>query len=470
MTEMIENKTFDEIRVGETASLVHAFRREDVETWAAVTGNLNLVDLDPSPLDSSMFPHGAGQAMWAAALFSTVADTRLPGLGSVTAAADIHFLKPVPVGQRVTVTVTVREKREEGSIVVLDCGCTDENDVELLVGTLEVVAPREKIRHPLRDLPTVQLVREERYRDLLKMCEGLPPMTTAVVHPCSDDALKGAIEAAEANLIKPILIGPEKKIRAIAENEGIDLTPYRLVGTSHSHHAAEVAVRLVHAGEAEMLMKGSLHTDELLHEVMNKESGLRTERRLSHCFLMAVPTYSRPIIVTDAAINILPTLEEKRDICQNAIELAHALGIEQPKVALLSAVETVTPKIPSTIDAAALCKMADRGQIRGGLVDGPLAIDNAIDIDAAKTKGIISPVAGRADILVAPNLESANMLAKQLTFMAAAEAAGIVIGARVPIILTSRADSARARLASCALAVLFAAALSRGAALLKAAE
>ena len=469
MTEMLENKPFDEIRVGDTASLVHAFRREDVETWAAVTGNLNLVDLDPSPFDSSMFPHGAGQAMWAAALFSTVAGIRLPGLGSVTAAADIRFLKPVPVGQRLTVTVTVREKREEGSLVILDCGCTDENDVELLVGTLEVVAPREKIRHPVRDLPTVQLRRDDRYLELLKMCDGLPPMTTAVVHPCSDDALRGAIEAAERNLITPILIGPEKKIRAVAAEGGLDITPYRLIPTDHSHHAAEVAVRMVHAGEAETLMKGSLHTDELLHEVMKKEGGLRTERRLSHCFLVAVPTYSRPIIVTDAAINILPTLEDKRDICQNAIDLAHALGIRQPKVAVLSAVETVTAKIPSTIEAAALCKMADRGQIKGGLVDGPLAFDNAIDIDAAKTKGIISPVAGRADILVAPNLESGNMLAKQLTFMAAAEAAGIVIGARVPIILTSRADSARARLASCAVAVLFAAALRRGAALLKAA-
>lgn len=468
MTEMIENRTFDEIAVGETASLVRAFRAEDVETWAAVTGNLNLVDLDPSPLDSSMFPHGAGQAMWAAALFSTLAGTKLPGLGSVTDSAKIKFLRPVPVGQQLLVTVTVKEKREAGSIVVLDCGCSNENDEELLVGTLEVTAPREKIRQPLRDLPTVQLVREDRYRNLIRMCDGLPPMTTAVVHPCSDDSLKGAIEAAEANLIMPILIGPEKKIRAIAEEEGIDLSPYRVVCTEHSHHAAEVAVKMVHAGEADMLMKGSLHTDELLHEVMKKEGGLRTERRLSHCFLIAVPTYARPIMVTDAAINILPTLEDKRDICQNAIDLARALGVKQPKVAVLSAVETVTPKIPSTLDAAALCKMADRGQITGGLVDGPLAFDNAVDLDAARTKGIVSPVAGQADILVAPNLEAGNMIAKQLTFMADAEAAGICVGARVPIVLTSRADSARARLASCAVGVLLAAALRKGSTLLAA--
>ncbi|HYN39809.1 MAG TPA: bifunctional enoyl-CoA hydratase/phosphate acetyltransferase [Rhodospirillales bacterium] len=467
---MIENRTFDAIHVGETASLVRAFRRDDIETWAAVTGNVNLVDLDPSPAESSMFPQGAGQAMWAAALFSTITDTRLPGLGSVTTAADIHFLRPVPIGQPLTATATVREKRPETATVVLDCACTDESGQELLVGTLEVAAPRQKIRHPLRLLPKVQLRREDRYLELISMCEGLPPLRTAVVHPCSADALEGAVEAAERNLITPILVGPENKIRAVAAEAKIDIGAYALVPADHSHHAAELAVKMVHAGEVAALMKGSLHTDELLHEVMKKDGGLRTERRLSHCFLIAVPTYARPIIVTDAAITILPSLEDKRDICQNAIELAHALGIAQPKVAILSAVETVTPKIPSTIDAAALCKMADRGQIKGGLVDGPLAFDNAIDVDAAATKGIVSPVAGRADILVVPNLEAGNMIAKQLTFMANAEAAGIVIGARVPIVLTSRADSARARLASCALAVLFAAALARGVALRKAAE
>lgn len=470
MTEMIENKTFDEVQLGESASLARAFRQDDVETWAAVTGNMNLIDLDPSEVDSSMFPQGAGQATWAAALFSTIAGTLLPGLGSITTAADIRFHKPVPIGRKVMVTATVTEKRSETSTIVLDCSCTDETGEELLVGTLEVTAPRAKIRLPLRELPKVQLRREDRYLELLRMCDGLPPMSTAVVHPCSDDALKGAIIAAERKLITPILIGPEKKIRAVAEEASVDISGYRLVPAEHSHHAAELAVAMVHAGEATTLMKGSLHTDELLHEVMKKDGGLRTERRLSHCFLIAVPTYARPIIVTDAAINILPSLEDKRDICQNAIELAHALGNTQPKVAILSAVETVTPKIPSTIEAAALCKMADRGQITGGLVDGPLAVDNAIDEEAAQTKGIVSPVAGKADILLVPDLEAGNMLAKQLTFMADAEAAGIVIGARVPIVLTSRADSARARLASCALAVLFAESLKRGAALLKAAE
>jgi phosphotransacetylase len=295
-------------------------------------------------------------------------------------------------------------------------------------------------------------------------------MSTAVVHPCSEDALVGAIQAAEHKLIKPILVGPEAKIRATAERANVDITPFRLVPAEHSHQAAALAVELVRTGEAANLMKGSLHTDELLRAVLSPQAGLRTERRLSHCFLLAVPTYERAIILTDAAINISPDLRAKRDICQNAIDLARALGLDQPKVAILAAVETVNPEMPATLDAGALCKMADRGQIKGGVLDGPLAFDNAVDEEAARTKGIISPVAGRADILVVPNLEAGNMLAKQLTFMADAEAAGIIVGARVPIVLTSRADSARTRLASCALSVLMANAQRRGLAMRKVAE
>src|SRR5512134_1940030 len=468
MTRMIENRTFDEIAIGDRASMVRMLHPNDAETWAAVTGNVNLIDLDPGPADTSMFAHGGGQVMWAASLFSTLAGTELPGLGSLTTNAQMHFHRPVGVEVPVTVTVTVAEKREETGTVVLDCEARDPADQPLVTGTIEVLAPKAKQRFPWRELPKVQLRREERYLQLLRMCEGLPSLSTAVVHPCSEDALEGAIEAAKVNLITPILVGPKKRIQAVADGAGIDISPYRLVPADHSHHSAELAVALVRGGEAQALMKGSLHTDELLHEVMSKERGLRTERRISHCFLLAVPTYARPIIVSDAAINIAPTLEDKAHICQNAIDLARAIGISEPKVAILSAVETVTPKIASTLDAAALCKMADRGQITGGLLDGPLAFDNAIDLEAAKTKGITSAVAGNADILIVPNLEAGNMLAKQLTFMADAEAAGIVIGARAPIVLTSRADSARTRLASCAVAVLFAEAQRKGAALLKA--
>lgn len=293
---------------------------------------------------------------------------------------------------------------------------------------------------------------------LLARCRGLPPARTAVAHPCDATALKAATDAAARGLIEPILVGPEARIRALAEALGIDVTRFRLEPTPHSHASAARAVALVRAGDAAILMKGSLHTDELMAEVMTRDTGLRTGRRISHVYIMDVPRYPRPLLITDAAINIAPTLEDKRDITQNAIDLARVLGIADPKVAILSAVETVNSKIQSTLDAAALCKMADRGQITGGVLDGPLALDNAISPQAAAEKGIVSKVAGQADILVVPDLVSGNILAKQLTFLSGAEAAGVVVGARVPIVLTSRADSEAARIASCAVAVLMAAA------------
>jgi phosphate acetyltransferase len=298
--------------------------------------------------------------------------------------------------------------------------------------------------------------RHEKYDRLIYACHALAPVRTAVAHPCDETSLRGAVEAAEAKIIKPVLVGPEARIRALAASFGLDLSGLQLVDTPHSHASAAKAVEIVRNGEVDALMKGSLHTDELMAEIVNKETGIRTARRISHVFIMDVPTYAKPLFITDAAVNIFPTLEDKVDIVQNAIELAQALGIRQPKVAILSAVETITSKMPSTIDAAALCKMADRDQIIGGLLDGPLALDNAIDRAAAAVKHIASPVAGDADILLVPNLEAGNMLAKELSFLANADAAGIVLGARVPIILTSRADNVRTRMASCAVAALYA--------------
>jgi phosphotransacetylase len=294
------------------------------------------------------------------------------------------------------------------------------------------------------------------YAQLLEAARRRETISVAVVHPCDESSLTAAVDAAREGLINPILVGPQARIRAVAEAAGLDLTPYRIVDAAHSHDAAAKAVELVRAGEAEALMKGSLHTDELLAEVLDAATGLRTGRRVSHCFIMDVPTYPKPLIVTDGAVNVAPDLKAKRDIVQNAIDLAQVLRIERPLVAILAAVETVNPEMQATIDAAALCKMADRGQITGGILDGPLAFDNAISIEAARTKKIDSPVAGHADILVVPDLEAGNILAKQLTFLTRAEAAGIVLGARVPIILTSRADSVRSRMASCAVAVLLA--------------
>jgi phosphate acetyltransferase len=295
-----------------------------------------------------------------------------------------------------------------------------------------------------------------KYEQLLARCRSLTPVATAVAHPCEASALAGAVEAGAKGLITPLLVGPAEKIAAVATQHGIDLGHIRVVDVPHSHAAAAKAVELVRRGEAEVLMKGSLHTDELLSAVVARETGLRTARRISHVFIMDVPTYHKVLVITDAAINIAPTLEDKVDICQNAIDLAIALGVSTPKVAILAAVETVTSKMIATIDAAALCKMSERGQITGAVLDGPLAFDNAISKEAAQTKGIRSVVAGDPDIMLVPDLEAGNILAKQLTFLAHADSAGLVLGARVPIILTSRADNVRSRIASCAVAMLVA--------------
>jgi phosphate acetyltransferase len=304
-----------------------------------------------------------------------------------------------------------------------------------------------------------------KYDRLIALAKQMPPASTVVVHPCDETSLRGAVEAAEAGIIIPILVGPSAKISAVAREHHLNISQFQIVDVPHSDAAAAKAVQLIQESKGELLMKGSLHTDELMREVTSSKTGLRTARRISHVFIMDVPTYPETLFITDAAINIFPDLDAKRDIIQNAIDLFTQIGLGVPRVAILSAVETVTSKIPSTIDAAALCKMADRGQIVGGVLDGPLAFDNAIDPEAARMKGIKSEVAGRAQILVVPDLEAGNMLAKNLTFLAKADAAGIVLGARVPIILTSRADSVRTRMASCAVAVLFAAARRRKAAL-----
>ena len=299
-----------------------------------------------------------------------------------------------------------------------------------------------------------QVTGSGKYEQLLNRCVSLEPVSTAVVHPCELSALAGAILAAEKGLIKPILVGPIKKIFEVAKSGNLQLGTIPIIDTEHSHDSAKKSVELIREGKAELLMKGSLHTDELMAAIVSRDGGLRTVRRISHVFIMDIPTYHKVLIITDGAINIAPTLEDKVDICQNAIDLAISLGLEKPKVAILAAVETVTSKMPATIDAAALCKMAERGQIVGGILDGPLAFDNAISREAAVTKGIVSQVAGDPDILLAPDLEAGNILAKQLSFLANADSAGLVLGARVPVILTSRADSIRSRIASCAVAMI----------------
>jgi phosphate butyryltransferase len=444
---IIENRTFDEIAPGESASLSRTVTQGDVDLFAVASGEVGLIQ------SAAAYPRVIADGMLAAGLISSVVAGKLPGPGGVLLGQELGFLASIAIGDRITATVTVLEKHADTSELKLICDCVNQLGEVVARGGARARAPTEKLRLPGAARPEMRFSRHERFRALLSDGVGLPPLAAAIAHPCDPDSLGAAVEAARAGLILPILVGPRRKILKAAEDAGLDIADFRLVDTPHSQAAAAEAVALVKRGEAALLMKGSLHTDELLHAVLEPDAGLRTDRWLSHVYLMDVPAYPRPLLLTDAAVNIAPDLEQKRDIVQNAIDFALVMGIETPRVAALSAVETVNPRMRSTLDAAALCKMADRGQITGGLVDGPLAFDNAVSPEAARTKGIVSEVAGRADILVAPDLEAGNMLAKQLTFMAGADAAGVVLGARVPIILTSRADAERTRLASCAVAV-----------------
>ncbi|RED36226.1 phosphate acetyltransferase/phosphate butyryltransferase [Rhodopseudomonas thermotolerans] len=455
--EQIQNRTFDEIEVGDSASLVRTLTYRDIELFAVMSGDVNPMHVDAAFAKSDHFHQVVAHGMWGGSLISTLLGTQLPGPGTIYLDQSLRFVKPVLLGDTVTVTVKVNEKNAAKKRLLLDCRATNQRGEEVITGLAEVIAPVEKISRPRVLLPEIDLNRTaQRYERLIEMTRGLEPIRTAVVHPVDTASLLGAVEAAREGLIVPVLVGPEAKIRAAAAQADIDLSSHRIVAVEHSEAAAAAAVAMARSGEVEALMKGALHTDELMHAVVDGARGLRTARRISHVYAIDAPDYPRALLVTDAAINIYPTLADKRDIIQNAIDLAHALGIAEPRVAILSAVETVTESIRSTLDAAALCKMAERGQIKGGILDGPLAFDNAVSEEAAKTKGIVSLVAGRADIFVVPDLEAGNMLAKQLEYLAHARVAGIVLGARVPIILTSRADKTLARLGSCAIALLLA--------------
>jgi phosphate acetyltransferase/phosphate butyryltransferase len=395
------------------------------------------------------------EARCAAALASTVTE-HFPGAGCRLLSQDLRFLGTLRADEELDIEVRVTGRDAVTGNVSVACrgfapaGMLVFEGTALLAPDAAGTACEPEARPPTDS----SAIHPRRYRELLDAVAGLAPLPVAVVHPCTADALEGAVEASRLGLIHPVFVGPEAKLRAVAAAVGIDLSPWPIVNVPHSHAAAERAVTMAYRGEVGALMKGSLHTDELMHEILRAERGLRTGRRASHVFVLDVPSYPKPLAITDGAINIEPDLDAKRDIVQNAIDLMHVIGIAEPKVAILAAVETVSARMRSTIDAAALCKMADRGQIRGGIVDGPLAFDNAISPNAARGKEIVSRVAGNADVLVAPDLEAANMLAKQLQYLADAQSAGLVMGTRVPVILTSRADGAHARIASCALAAL----------------
>jgi phosphotransacetylase len=452
----IENRIFDEMTIGETASLSHTVTQRDVDLFATVTGDVNPAHVDPAYAETDMVHHIIIHGMWGAGLISAVLGTKLPGPGTIYLGQDLHFRHPVNIGDTITATLTVREKKPEKKDVTLDCVCTNQIGEAVITGTAFIRAPTTRLRLRRVTLPSVRVGRHPETQAILARAGGGTPVATAIVFPVEAPSLLAALEATAAGFIRPVLVGPTARIRAAAQAAGMDVSALTIVDAADAPAAAAKAAALASRGDVAMLMKGDLHTDVFMHPVIAVDTGLRTGRHISHVYLMDVPEYPRPLLVTDAAINIRPTLGEKVSIVQNAIDFAHVIGIARPRVAILAAVETVSDRMPSTVDAAALCKMSDRGQLTGGVLDGPLAFDNAVSPAAATAKGIVSEVAGRADILVVPDLEAGNMLAKDLTFLSGAEAAGVVLGARVPIILTSRADSPATRLASCALAVLVA--------------
>jgi len=455
--QIVRNRTFDELSLGDSDCTYRTLTEQDIQLFALMSGDVNPAHLDAEYAATTAFQEVIAHGMWGGALISAVLGTRLPGPGTIYLGQDLRFKKPVKIGDTLCTRLTVSALDEKKKRVTLDCLCANQDGETVIEGTAQVLAPSKKIERPVANLPELRLLPGNNLPNLLEQAQPLGRIRVAVVHPCDSASLGGALDAYQAGFIEPVLVGPKNKLQTLANENGWNLEGLAIDDVPHSHAAADYATRLAATGKVQALMKGSLHTDELISAVLKGGGGqLRTKRRLSHCFVLQTPNYPRPFIVTDAAVNLAPNLEQKADIIRNAITLAHAIGVDCPRVAILAAVETINPAMPATLDAAALCKMADRGQIAGAVLDGPLAFDNAVSIAAAQSKGIESKVAGVADILVTPDLESGNMLAKQLMFMGGAGSAGVVLGAKVPIVLTSRADSRESRIASCALALLLA--------------
>ena len=447
------NRTFAELRIGDTAEIRRLITPDDLYSFAAVSGNFNPMHLPDHDGDGDGRADNVAPGMFLASLFSAVLGTRLPGPGTLYRHQTLAFHDRAHAGDEVICRVEVTDKTADGSVTLSTRLHRIGDDALLLDGAAVVTAPQRKFERNDIEVPGLIVERHRHFDALIDRARALPAIPTAVVCPDDENALGGALRAAEESIITPILIGRADAIRATAAAMGETLEGIEIVDIAGDAEAAAEACRLVHAGRAAAVMKGHLHTDDLLRPMLDKATGLRIGRRLTHVFVMDVPGRPEPVFVTDAAINIAPDLETKMDIVQNAIDLATGIGMEA-RVGVLSAVETVNPAIQSSIDAALLSKMAERGQITGGAVDGPLAMDNAVDIGAARTKGLRGDVAGRANILVVPGIDAGNMLAKQLSFISHAEGAGLVLGAKVPVILNSRSDSAASRLASCAIAAL----------------
>jgi phosphate butyryltransferase len=452
---MANNKTYDQIQVGDSAEIVRECSSNDLLVFAHASGNHNPIHLpDTDWTGDGLIDKPVAPAMWVGCLASAVLGNILPGPGTIYRSQSFRFLAGAAVGDKLHVRVTATDKKPD-NVVTFDMTVTRGDGTRLVEGEAEVLAPTQSIEFDSSNIPALLVQRHRHFNAMIQRAKTLPALPTAVAAPDDPNSLEGALMAAREGLIQPVLIGARDRIQAAARDLGENIGAYELIDIEDEMEAAGRAVALVHEGKVKAVMKGHLHTDHLLHHVVKRDGGLRTKRRISHVFVMDIPGRKTPVLISDAAINISPDLKTKVDITQNAIDAARALGLETPRVGVLSAIETVNPAIPSSLDAAVLSKMAERGQITGAVVDGPLAMDNAIDVQAARTKGITSLVAGHAEVLIVPNMESGNMLAKELTFIAHAEAAGLVIGAKVPVVLTSRADDGRARLASCAFALLY---------------
>lgn len=452
----IESKTYDEISMGDTASTEHVFTNDDASAFASISGFHAVLNSDEQTKRAGGLPP-TGPNMWCASLISGLFSMNIPGPGCTLTNVSLNFKNRIHVGDRILVNVKVVAKHDDTRKIIFDCEAHNGDGLPIFAGSADLLAPKEKQRWTTLPLPELIVNNQYRhYLGLIARANTKPPVRTAVVWPCDEVSLGGAFQAFKDNLIDPVLVGPESVIRNQADKMQIDLGAIIIVHRDQTRTAAFDAVQMASKGEVQMLMKGSLHTDELMSAVVSREGGLRVGRRISHVFALDVPSYHKTLFVTDAAVNIQPDFETKIHILQNAIDMLRAIDIPTPKVAILSAVESINPAIPSTLDAAALCKMADRGQITGAIIDGPLAFDNAISSDAARIKKITSQVAGDADLLMVPNLEAGNILFKELQYLAGALAAGVVVGAKVPVVLTSRADGELARMASCALGVLLA--------------
>ena len=458
MTEMIENRTFDEISVGDSAVLQKELTYRDIKLFAIMSGDVNPAHVDEEYARDSRFQEVIAHGMWGGSLISSVLGTELPGPGAIYMSQSLKFLRPIGVGDHVEVKVTVREKHQEHYRLVLDCLVTKEGGQKAITGVAEVMAPTVKISRPRWAIPDIQVREHALFNGYLERARQIAadqgPLIAAIVNPVDRMSLTSVAEAVRQNLIKPLLIGPREAIQAAALEAGIDIAGFDIINASHHMAAATRAIDLALNDEVDTIVRGNISIGDLMAPVVRRGSGLATGRRMGHVFVFDVPGRQGPLLITDTSVNIRPNLEQKRDIVQNAVDFARQLGIATPKVAVLSALETIAPHIQSTLDAAALCKMADRHQIRGALVDGPLTFDNAISMDAAILKNVHSPVAGQADILLVPDMETGHMLSKQMSYLGGAGGAGIVLGARVPVLLPGRADSMQTRLVSLALAII----------------